>query len=227
MFSFNPGPIYRSTDARPRINIATDSKTAGAVGGREVLSGLLLNIGASPCQADARGRTPLHACVVVALRQSPRVGRDANNDASLGEQQPVMETIADLPRRGGSLDTQDEDGNTPLDYTLELTALRGYDARRWPLMQETPTKVVRFTLAGAAQLEMSPSGAVKARLVHARDGPTGGREAWAASVPRHRDNESDGGHEMDLIATRCGEKLPRLGNLPVNKCNAMTCFEQP
>lgn len=194
------------------------------MGGREVLSGLLLNIGASPCQADARGRTPLHACVVVALRQSPRVGRDANNDASLGEQQPVMETIADLPRRGGSLDTQDEDGTR---RWITRWSFRGYDARRWPLMQETPTKVVRFMLGRAAQLEMSPSAAVKARLVHARDGPTGGREAWAASVPRHRDNESDGGHEMDLIATRCGEKLPRLGNLPVNKCIAMTCFEQP
>ena len=141
----------------------------------EKLPELLLNIGATPHLADSRGRTPLHACIFASLRVSEYVSQcDEEWDAetaeifsqstSSRERLFPYNVIAELLLRNGSLDAQDDDGHTPLDYALvEMDRAEHEDERR-ELMSWSAWRVARFTLRLAYQCGMCPSDAVKTRL---------------------------------------------------------------
>jgi hypothetical protein len=130
---------------------------------------MLLDIGATPSLADNRGRTPLHACVFVALRCSgaPLAAQEvalSQRPSKYRDYPFPYDVIADLVQRGGSLDAEDEDGNTPLDYALELFLTVARNEERWLALPRMSLMVVHFTLGMVFRCGRSPSAAVQARL---------------------------------------------------------------
>lgn len=141
----------------------------------DILPELLLNIGATPHLADSRGRTPLHACVFSSMASLRDDDDKWNEDTALifswntpHRDRPFLyNVVAELIKRNASLDVQDDDGSTPLDYALDMMDRMELDdehgepawAASWYAW-----RVTKFTLKVAYECGMCPSDAQKIKL---------------------------------------------------------------
>lgn len=139
---------------------------------------LLLNIGATPHLADSQGRTPLHGCIFSSL-SSPY---DDDDDEKWDDETAQIfspstpnrdrpfpyNVIAELVRRNGSLEAQDHEGRTPLDYALDKLNRIELDDQHGKLMWAASWyawRVTKFTLKVAYECGMCPSNAQKIKLM--------------------------------------------------------------
>lgn len=141
----------------------------------DILLKLLLNIGATPHLADSRGRTPLHACVFSSMASLRDDDDKWNEDTALifswntpHRDRPFLyNVVAELIKRNASLDVQDDDGSTPLDYALDMMDRMELDDEHGePALAPSwyAWRVTKFTLKAAYECGMCPSDAQKIKL---------------------------------------------------------------